>query len=68
MAEDNVIRKRLEPRKHSKYPQLFVVRFQNGGQVPEELTGTYVSEGQAYKAIDQYLFKKNRTNATSQSK
>ena len=46
----------------------YKVYYENGGQLPNCLTGLYTSQKEAQKAIDSYLNKKNRKNATISGK
>ena len=45
----------------------YKVIYEGGGEIPKDLLSLYTSEKEAQKAIDLYLIKKNRKNASSSS-
>ncbi len=60
MTEETKQNKQLLTRRSATHPPLFELYFENGGEVPKELTGKYTSEGSASVAADSYLRTKKR--------
>ena len=62
MAENKTLRVQKHPSS-----MFFEVRWNDGGQLPKELSGLFTSTATAQVAIDRYMNKKS-TNANSRSK
>lgn len=64
MEENAKPQKRLITRNKLGSPHV-IIFYEGGGEMPKELSGYYTSHKEAQKAIDLYLIKKNKTNASS---
>lgn len=54
-TENAVVKKELRIRRSKNTPAMFEVYFEDGGQLPDVLSGKYTREGYAQEAIDKYL-------------
>lgn len=64
--EEKVKRKKLVIRNVVGTPSYFI-KFENGGELPKYLSGVYTSMKIAQQAIDSYLIKMNRKDASDTS-
>lgn len=62
--EEKAKRKKLKILPVKGQPSYYI-KFENGGEMPRDLLGIYTSEKIAQKAIDSYLIKMNRKDASS---